>query len=155
MGAREHGIPFTSCSCSCLYSCSKRGTTAQRSVFLHHAYPIRGLSPAIFRTRGGGGIYLQPAADDELDIGYNAGYTLGMKTAISIPNEVFEAAEALAERLHVSRSELYARAVAAYLKQYSAEEVTQQLDAVYSEEESRLDRVAEAIQHFSLDKETW
>jgi metal-responsive CopG/Arc/MetJ family transcriptional regulator len=78
-----------------------------------------------------------------------------MKTAISIPNEVFEAAEALAERLHVSRSELYARAVAAYLKQYSAEEVTQQLDAVYSEEESRLDRVAEAIQHFSLDKETW
>ena len=34
-----------------------------------------------------------------------------MKTAISIPDEVFRSAERLAQRLGVSRSELYAKAV--------------------------------------------
>jgi hypothetical protein len=35
-----------------------------------------------------------------------SGYTIGMKTAISLPDEVFESAERLAGRLKVSRSEL-------------------------------------------------
>jgi predicted transcriptional regulator len=54
-----------------------------------------------------------------------------MKTAISIPDSLFEAAEALAHRLGISRSELYRRAVAAYLKRTSREAVTSALDEVY------------------------
>ena len=37
-----------------------------------------------------------------------------MKTAVTIPDPVFKAAEKLAKRLGVSRSELYARAVAEF-----------------------------------------
>ena len=58
------------------------------------------------------------------------GYTLGMKTAVSVPNEVFERAERLAKRLEVSRSELYSRALREYLGRHSPDEVTQALDAV-------------------------
>ena len=58
------------------------------------------------------------------------GYTLGMKTAVSVPNEVFDRAERLAKRLEVSRSELYSRALREYLARHSPDEVTQALDRV-------------------------
>jgi metal-responsive CopG/Arc/MetJ family transcriptional regulator len=38
-----------------------------------------------------------------------------MKTAISIPDQVFKSAEVLASRLGISRSELYAKAIEAYV----------------------------------------
>jgi len=38
-----------------------------------------------------------------------------MKTAISLPDPVFNQAEALAQQLGLSRSELYTRALQAYL----------------------------------------
>ena len=47
-----------------------------------------------------------------------------MKTAISLPDEVFESAEKLAKRLKVSRSELYSRALAEYLARHAPDEVT-------------------------------
>ena len=62
-----------------------------------------------------------------------SGYTLGMKTAVSVPNEVFERAERLARRLGVSRSELYSRALREYLGRHSPDEVTEALDAVCEE----------------------
>ena len=58
----------------------------------------------------------------------NKGYTLGMKTAVSVPNEVFERADRLAKRLEMSRSELYSRALREYLARHSADEVTHALD---------------------------
>jgi metal-responsive CopG/Arc/MetJ family transcriptional regulator len=42
-----------------------------------------------------------------------------MKTAISLPDSVFEEAEALAQQLGLSRSELYTKALQAYLKKYN------------------------------------
>jgi metal-responsive CopG/Arc/MetJ family transcriptional regulator len=39
-----------------------------------------------------------------------------MKTAISIPDLLFDEAEKLAQRLGMSRSELYAKALAAYIE---------------------------------------
>ena len=51
-----------------------------------------------------------------LDTGYNRGYTRCMKTAISIPDELFEAAERVAKQLRVSRSELYRKALVKYLE---------------------------------------
>jgi len=53
-----------------------------------------------------------------------------MKTVISIPNDVFAAADKLAERLAMSRSRLYATAVAEYVAKHEAARVTEQLDAV-------------------------
>ena len=41
-----------------------------------------------------------------------------MKTAISLPDDLFDSADELAQQLGVSRSELYARAVAEYLAKH-------------------------------------
>ncbi|MGV8082279.1 MAG: ribbon-helix-helix protein, CopG family [Coriobacteriia bacterium] len=53
-----------------------------------------------------------------------------MKTAISIPDDVFAEAEALARRTKQSRSQLYSQAVREYVAKHSADEVTDVLDAV-------------------------
>ena len=58
---------------------------------------------------------------------------MGMKTAVSVPNEVFERADRLAKQLEVSRSELYSRALREYLARHSADEVTQALDQLCEE----------------------
>lgn len=78
-----------------------------------------------------------------------------MKTAISIPDDLFEAAEGLAEELHVSRSQLYARAVAELLARLRDDDVTRRLDEVYSRTGSRLDAVLERLQGDSLPSEDW
>jgi metal-responsive CopG/Arc/MetJ family transcriptional regulator len=61
-----------------------------------------------------------------------------MNTAISLPNELFEQADALAERLGLSRSALYATAVAEFVAKHRGGDVTARLDAVYDESESRV-----------------
>jgi len=77
---------------------------------------------------------------------------MGMKTAISIPDPIFRAAEELARRLGLSRSELYSRAVAALVQKHGDESVTQRLDAIYGSEDSSLDPVLARLQHASLKK---
>ena len=80
-----------------------------------------------------------------------------VKTAISIPNETFEAAERLAERIGVSRSELYATAVAEYMVRHRAAGVRERLDAVYEieDETSRLASVMAHVQSAAVPKEDW
>lgn len=80
-----------------------------------------------------------------------------MKTAISIPNETFEAAEKLAGRIGLSRSELYATAVAEYLARHRAAGIRERLDAVYdvAHETARLDAVMELTQPDSVTGEGW
>ena len=62
-----------------------------------------------------------------------------MKTAISLPDDLFESADALAGRLGVSRSELYATALAEYVAKHRTARVTERLNAVYAAESSRTD----------------
>jgi hypothetical protein len=78
-----------------------------------------------------------------------------MKTAVSIPDRVFDAAEKVAGRLGLSRSELYARAVAEFVRRHREDEVTRALDRVYAQHSSRLDPVLERIQFASLPLEEW
>ena len=59
-------------------------------------------------------------------------FSVSMKTAISIPDPVFEEAEALANRLGMSRSELYAKAVKSYLGEHRREGITEALNRVYA-----------------------
>ena len=54
-----------------------------------------------------------------------------MKTAISMPNPLFEAAEREAHRLGVSRSELFQRAVQAFLQGHREDGITEALNQVY------------------------
>lgn len=62
-----------------------------------------------------------------------------MKTAVSLPDRTFVRADARARRLGISRSELYARALEAYLGPPTDDEITAALDAVYGSTESGLD----------------
>ncbi len=61
-----------------------------------------------------------------------------MKTAISIPDKVYESAEKLAHRLGESRSELYTRAVKSYIEKHQDTGVTEKLNEVYSTQASSL-----------------
>jgi len=80
-----------------------------------------------------------------------------MKTAISIPDRLFEAAERLAGRLGMSRSELYASAVSQYLDDNHSKGVRERLDAVYvaDPESTRIDPVITRLQIESLPEEDW
>jgi len=53
-----------------------------------------------------------------------------MKVAVSVPDPLFRDAEAVSRRLRVPRSQLYARALEAFVTEHSAEDVTARLDAV-------------------------
>ena len=78
-----------------------------------------------------------------------------MKVAISLPDPVFDAAERLAAYLQVSRSQLYADAISAYLKTRGAMEVREQLNAVYGNQTSKLDDDLYQAQVLTLRDEAW
>ncbi len=79
----------------------------------------------------GSGLDIRRYADSVLDIWYNLGYTNGMKTAISVPDKVFESAEQLARRIGLSRSELYVTALVGYLKEHNEDRLVEKLNEVY------------------------
>ena len=78
-----------------------------------------------------------------------------MKTAISIPDEVFEAADRTAKKLGVSRSELYATAVQEFVERHRVKDVTAKLNEVYSSTKSGLDEQLYKVQSQLLVKENW
>jgi metal-responsive CopG/Arc/MetJ family transcriptional regulator len=78
-----------------------------------------------------------------------------MKTAVSLPDELFDAADSLAKRLGVSRSELYASALESYLRSHRDERITETLDQVYGEESSTLNPVFAGIQNASVPRDEW
>lgn len=80
-----------------------------------------------------------------------------MKTGISIPDDLFEAAERTASRLGMTRSELYRRAVGAFVAQHSDQLVTEALDKVYGSngESLAIDPALDALQSASLGEESW
>ena len=79
-----------------------------------------------------------------------------MKTAISIPDDLFVAADRVAKTLGLSRSEFYQRAIAKYLESHGDSAVTAELDTIYNAEDSgRVDPVLDAIQWGSIVPEEW
>ena len=78
-----------------------------------------------------------------------------MKTAISLPNELFAAADALAGRLGMSRSELYATAVAEFLAKHDSRDITARLEEVYAAEPSTLDPDLKRAQRRLFTSERW
>lgn len=78
-----------------------------------------------------------------------------MKTAISLPDPLFEAAEQFAHEQGWSRSELYVRALQAYLQAHRYHGITDALDQVYSTESSTLDPAVIAAQARILPKDEW
>lgn len=78
-----------------------------------------------------------------------------MKTVISVPDPIFEAAEDLAKRLGMSRSELFTTAVKRFIDFHDDEAVTRALNEIYSESTRSLDPVLMQMQFQSLPDEAW
>jgi metal-responsive CopG/Arc/MetJ family transcriptional regulator len=78
-----------------------------------------------------------------------------MKTAISIPDPIFQAADPLANRLGVSRSELYAKAIEAFIEQNKNRDVTDRLNQIFANESNSLGDDDYTFQRQSLSKEKW
>ena len=76
-----------------------------------------------------------------------------MKTAISLPDDLFESAEHLAARLGTTRSGLYARALSEFVARHRTDTITAQLNAVYDETESEIDPTVAEIQTRSIARE--
>ena len=63
-------------------------------------------------------------------------YTTSMKTAISLPDQVYRDADRLARRLQKTRSRIYTEALELYLARYDANGITDALNAVHGERDA-------------------
>lgn len=78
-----------------------------------------------------------------------------MKTAVSLPDDLFRIAESVARRLKVSRSQLYATALSDFIERQSAGSVTEQLNAVYARRTAKVDPTLHRAQLRSVDNDRW
>jgi len=78
-----------------------------------------------------------------------------MKTAISIPDRVFRDAERLAERLKKSRSQVYSEAVAEYVARHEPDLITEQINAVCEEVDTRPDPFVFDAARRILERTEW
>jgi metal-responsive CopG/Arc/MetJ family transcriptional regulator len=78
-----------------------------------------------------------------------------MKTAVSLPDEVFLAAEKHARRAKKSRSQLYAEALAEYLARHAPDEVTEAMNRVVDELPQPVDPFVSAAARRVLERTDW
>jgi metal-responsive CopG/Arc/MetJ family transcriptional regulator len=78
-----------------------------------------------------------------------------MKVAVSIPDPIFREAERLSRRIRVPRSQFYARALEAYVRERSGAEITERLNQVYKETDGGLDPAVEGLSLEILRREKW
>lgn len=103
------------------------------------------LNPVLWPSRFGNSAIW--GSDSVLDWDWlrtSQGYALSMKTTVSIPDEVFAEAERLASRLQISRSKLYAKAIAEFLARHDEENFTQQVNHVLEQMRQAGDSVDES-----------
>lgn len=84
-----------------------------------------------------------------------AGYTPGMKVAVSIPDDVFRRAEAWARRAGKSRSEVYARALREYVGRHAPDEVTEAMDRACEAAGAEADEFLRAAARRVLKRSEW
>ncbi len=84
-----------------------------------------------------------------------AGNTNGMKVAVSIPDDVFAEAEALAKRLNSSRSEIYSRALGEFIGHHAPDRVTELMNDVVRDVAPEPDAFSIAAGRQVLKKTEW
>ena len=78
-----------------------------------------------------------------------------MKTAVSIPDDVFMGAERLARRTRKSRSQLFGDAVKEYVARHAPDEVTDAMDRACAELGNPSDEFVAASAHRILARSEW
>ena len=69
----------------------------------------------------------------KLETAPQTSYTFGMKTAVSIPDDVFEATQRLAQRTRKSRSRIFSEALKEYVARHEPDQVTEMMDRICAE----------------------
>lgn len=78
-----------------------------------------------------------------------------MKTAVSVPNELFEEAEIVAKSMNVSRSQLYAKALAAFLAAQNGAAITRTLNEYYNATPAVIDEGFKRVALKRLKETEW
>jgi hypothetical protein len=86
---------------------------------------------------------------------YNFSYTRNVKTAVSVPDDLFLQAEAAARRLRMSRSQLFATAISEFLERQQKNAITERLNEVYSRRPAKVNSALHRAQLKSVDKDSW
>jgi len=67
-----------------------------------------------------------------IDLRLYSGYTSNMKTAISLPDRLYEEAEETAKGMGIPRSQLFAKALEEFIEHHKRERITEELNEVYA-----------------------
>lgn len=78
-----------------------------------------------------------------------------MKTAVSIPNDVYEGAERLARRTKKSRSRLFSDALREYLARHSPDEITEAMNRACAEAGDVKDPFGSSATRRILERSEW
>jgi len=78
-----------------------------------------------------------------------------MKTAVSIPDDIFEMAERLARRMKKSRSQLFRNAVEEYVNRHAPDHVTETMDKVCAEIGAETDSFVSSASRSILERIEW
>lgn len=78
-----------------------------------------------------------------------------MKTAVSIPDDVFEEAERLAGELRTSRSQLYSRALQEFVARHAPDRLTEAMNRVVDAAGSEVDEFSQRASRGVLEQVEW
>jgi metal-responsive CopG/Arc/MetJ family transcriptional regulator len=78
-----------------------------------------------------------------------------MKTAVSIPDDLFEEAERLAEELRTSRSKLYSRALQEFVARHAPDRLTATVNRVIEEAGGDIDELSRRASRRVLEQVDW
>ncbi|MDX2419369.1 MAG: hypothetical protein QNK19_18060 [Xanthomonadales bacterium] len=78
-----------------------------------------------------------------------------MKVAVSIPDQIFEAAEQLSKERNVPRSQIFTEALSSYLELRNSESITALLNEIYGQEPSKVDEALTKAQFEVISHEAW
>jgi len=78
-----------------------------------------------------------------------------LKTAISIPENIFLQADETAKVMGLNRSRLYTAAIAEFLEKHREDSIKAKLNEIYANENSRVDPIFNNAQMVNLAKEDW
>jgi len=78
-----------------------------------------------------------------------------MKTAVSIPDDIFARAESLAHRAKRSRSDVYARALSEYVARHEPDSVTEAMDKALDEANEPADKFLSKAARRTLARSEW
>ena len=82
--------------------------------------------------------------NESIDNSINDSHTICMKTAISVPDHIFEEVDKLARENKTSRSQIFCTAVEEYLRKIKARKLLDTLNSVYADEATAEEKLLRA-----------